>query len=226
MARLKPGAPRWWARDHLTRSALRAALAAALQPALARAHAAARPGLPLVLDVGCGHKPYADLLAGTWHVGLNLESRDASADVCADAACLPLPASCAHLVLCSQLLEHVPEPAAVLAEVGRVLVPGAALVLSAPFFWPLHEEPHDYQRFTRHGLERLLTQAGFAEVTVRPDCRSLTQAAVTLIECSGPAARALAPLLNLLVPPLQRLSRQDHAPLNWIAVATWPGRDA
>jgi hypothetical protein len=34
--------------------------------------------------------------------------------------------------------------------------------LSTPFLARLHEEPHDYFRFTRHGLRELLTKAGFS----------------------------------------------------------------
>lgn len=223
MVRLNKGTRPWWARDHLTQRALREALAEPLRTASEGARRLAGTGRPLALDVGCGHKPYADLLQGLWHVGVNLDHRDASPDVCADAARLPLPAGCAHLVLCSQVLEHVPDPDAVLGELYRVMAPGARLVLSVPFFWPLHEEPHDYQRFTVHGLKRQLAMAGLVGVEVRPDCGSLTQAAVTLIECSGAQARWLAPLLNLLVPRLQRLSAQAHAPLNWVALARKPG---
>jgi hypothetical protein len=50
-----------------------------------------------------------------------------------------------------------------------VLRPGGWLVLSAPFYWPLHEEPHDYFRFTRYGLEHLMREAGFTRIEVRPD---------------------------------------------------------
>lgn len=30
-----------------------------------------------------------------------------------------------------------------------------------PFLYPLHDEPHDYRRWTRHGLRRLMEKHGF-----------------------------------------------------------------
>jgi hypothetical protein len=60
----------------------------------------------------------------------------------------------------------------VLTEFVRVLRPGGRLYLTAPLVWELHEEPHDFYRYTRYGLEHLLTQAGFVDVDVQPrnDC--------------------------------------------------------
>ena len=55
-------------------------------------------------------------------------------------------------VLFTQVLEHVPEPARVLAELHRILRPGGTLYLTAPLVWELHELPHDYYRYTSEGL--------------------------------------------------------------------------
>ena len=58
-------------------------------------------------------------------------------------------------------LEHVREPARVLCELARTLAPGGRLLLIAPHEWEEHQQPHDYYRYTRYGLEYLLRQAGF-----------------------------------------------------------------
>ena len=70
-----------------------------------------------------------------------------------------------HVVL-TQVLEHVPEPARVLAELHRVLKPGGTLWLTAPFFYAEHERPYDFFRYTQFGLRRLLESAGFEVLEV------------------------------------------------------------
>ena len=46
--------------------------------------------------------------------------------------------------------------------------PGGLLILSAPFSFRLHEEPHDYFRYTPHGLRSMLTGAGLEVEEIRP----------------------------------------------------------
>lgn len=115
-----------------------------------------------VLDIGCGHKPYADLFADCEYLGLNNSHDDANPDVVGDATRLPIASGSIDLVFCTQVLEHVSRPWELLQECRRVIGPGGWLVLSAPFYWPIHEAPHDFFRFTRYGLESLLVSAGFA----------------------------------------------------------------
>jgi len=65
-------------------------------------------------------------------------------------------------------LEHIAplEVARHLQEAHRVLRPGGHLVVAAPFAYPEHCTPFDYQRFSSFGLQQLLADAGFAPVTV------------------------------------------------------------
>jgi SAM-dependent methyltransferase len=65
-------------------------------------------------------------------------------------------------------LEHInpAEIASYLSEAHRVLRQGGHLVITAPFAYPEHCEPFDYQRFSSYGLEELLRQAGFAVVKI------------------------------------------------------------
>lgn len=98
-----------------------------------------------VLDLGAGDAPYRELFAHTryltsdWSRSLHPGARDV--DVVAAADALPLPEASFGLVLCTQVLEHVPEPASVLAECFRVLESGGRLALTVPLLWELHELP-------------------------------------------------------------------------------------
>ena len=64
-------------------------------------------------------------------------------------------------ILSTQVLEHVPEPAAYLAECFRILKPGGEALITTHGMFEEHGCPHDYTRWTSAGLERLARQAGF-----------------------------------------------------------------
>jgi SAM-dependent methyltransferase len=129
-----------------------------------------REGIGLVVDVGCGGRPYEAFVAGdARYLGLDLTPSLGSApDLWATADAIPLADASADLVLCTQVLEHVPDPQACVSEMARILVPGGRLLVTAPQNWNLHEAPHDYFRFTRYGLEALCAKAGLEVLEVRP----------------------------------------------------------
>jgi SAM-dependent methyltransferase len=140
-----------------------------LASSLARVAPRARGRL---LDVGCGEKPFEHLFRPyvTEYVGVEYEPtflltesgrRGRSAvDVTYDGKRLPFADASFDTVLSSQVLEHTPHPAELVKEMGRVLKPGGVLLLSAPFSFRLHEEPHDYFRYSPHGLRQLCDAAG------------------------------------------------------------------
>jgi SAM-dependent methyltransferase len=60
------------------------------------------------------------------------------------------------LVVMMEVLEHVKEPHIAISEIYRVLAHNGKLILSTPFILGIHDEPHDFYRFTKYGLEYLL----------------------------------------------------------------------
>lgn len=173
-----------------------------------------------VLDIGCGHKPYADLFADCEHVGINNTTIDASPDVVADATSLPIASQSIDLVFCTQVLEHVPHPSQLLQECRRVLQAGGWLVISAPFYWPLHEEPHDYYRYTSYGLKQLLADAGFADCRIQADGGDYARLCLSIlhsmpwwldIACRVP--------LNVLGLCLDRVFHRTRLPANYTVLA-------
>src|SRR2546425_12982585 len=79
---------------------------------------------------------------------------------------LPFRTATFDTILSTQVLEHVRQPDSLLREAYRVLRLGGHLVLTAPQINPLHEEPHDYFRYTCHGLRSLAEEAGFSVLQV------------------------------------------------------------
>ena len=73
-----------------------------------------------------------------------------------DAQALGLAGASFDIVLCTEMLEHVPEPQRAVDEMWRVLKPGGLLLLTTRFLFPIHDAPHDYFRFTKYGLRHLL----------------------------------------------------------------------
>jgi hypothetical protein len=53
-----------------------------------------------------------------------------------------------------------------LREAFRVLQENGILILSGPMYWPLHEEPYDFFRFTEHGFRFLLERVGFRIIQI------------------------------------------------------------
>jgi SAM-dependent methyltransferase len=86
-------------------------------------------------------------------------------DLVMDATALSFDSGTFDAVYMMEVLEHVNEPRTAIAEVHRILTNGGRFVLSTPFVFGIHEEPWDYLRFTRHGLDHLLVH--FSDVSIR-----------------------------------------------------------
>lgn len=131
-------------------------------------------------------------------------------DVFADASCLPFADASIEAVACYEVLEHVRQPDAVLAEIARVLAPGGMVELTMPFLYPVHDAPYDYQRWTPHGWSRSLTKAGLVAEEMEARSHSLHAAATAMcLSLAGsflhltPAGMLFRlPLLLLLLPAI------------------------
>jgi SAM-dependent methyltransferase len=109
-----------------------------------------------VLDVGCGQKPYLPYFAAVAdeYVGADLHPAP-HVDVVCPSHALPFPDARFDVVLSTQALEHVPEPAATVAEMHRVLKPGGVLLVSVPLTAAYHPGPTDFWRWTQEGLIKM-----------------------------------------------------------------------
>ncbi len=136
------------------------------------AAAQVRPG-EIVLDAGAGECPFKPLFAHGCYVGVDSCIGDDAWDysqlgLISDLFHLGLRPNSVDHVLCNDVLEHVPDPAGLIAALYEVLKPGGSLFLSAPQGWGQHQNPHDYFRFTSYALRMLFERAGFEVRYIRP----------------------------------------------------------
>jgi SAM-dependent methyltransferase len=132
-----------------------------------------------LLDIGCGTKPYEPYLNVSTYIGVEIDterSRTTSkADVFYDGARIPYPEKAFDSVLANEVFEHVFNPAEFLTEVNRVTKMNGSFLITVPFVWDEHEQPHDYARYTSFGLKHILALHGFEIVLHR---KSVTNARV------------------------------------------------
>lgn len=167
-----------------------------------------------VVDVGCASRWIEQALPqGCEYIGLDYPATGrnlygAHPDVFADAARLPFGDESVDCIVLFEVLEHVAEPRSALAEAARVLRPGGRLLLTMPFMYPMHDEPHDYQRFTRHGLSRETEKAGLTVKHLEGSLTAIETAGLLMCLALGGAAKAYLDRkspLSVLVPVLGTL---------------------
>lgn len=122
------------------------------------------PGGLAVLDAGSGEAPYKELFQHTRYHStdfLKVNKNYSSPTYICDLKAIPVQANYYDFIVFTQVMEHLPEPKQVLNELYRVLKPGGKMFYSAPFHFEEHEQPYDFYRYTKFGVNYLLKSAGF-----------------------------------------------------------------
>jgi SAM-dependent methyltransferase len=124
-----------------------------------------------LLDIGCGEKPYKNLFKGVKdYIGIDFNNYSINKDFISEkpdcyfsdeyfnTLVLPFASESFDNVVSFQVLEHHKNPHKMICEMFRVIKPNGYILLTVPFIFGIHEEPHDYQRFTKYGLAELLKE--------------------------------------------------------------------
>lgn len=127
-----------------------------------------------LLDLGCGKVPFYELYRlyaddifcvdwegsahGTDHVDRH----------CDLTKPLPLDDDSFDSIICSSVLEHLPDPTLAFREIERILRPSGFLLLNVPFMYWLHEVPHDYYRYTEFALRDFANRSGLIVQHLEP----------------------------------------------------------
>lgn len=170
-----------------------------------------------LLDLGCGtvplyamYQPYVrENICVDWggsfhhaqHLDLELDLNQ------------PLPFADGEFdtIILSDVLEHIAEPMALWTEMARLLAPNGKIILNVPFFYCLHECPHDYYRYTAFALQRFVEKAGLK---------------VILLEASGGSVEVFADFLAKHLQFVPLIGHGLAAFIQWCAGtlrATWLG---
>lgn len=111
-----------------------------------------------VLVIGAGKEPYRALMPSAASIVCTDIEAGEHIDLVADAHNLPFPSGTFDAVIAIEVFEHLHDPRGAMLEVNRVLRPKGRILLSVPFMFRVHGDPHDYQRFTASGLSVLFKE--------------------------------------------------------------------
>lgn len=178
-----------------------------------------RGTVDLLIDVGCGGSPYRFAWNARRYVGVDRSPDGADGMVVGDAASVPLADGIAGGVLCTEVIEHVPDERLLAEELARIAAPGAVLVLSAPFVHALHEQPYDFRRLTSIGLVTVLTDAGWEVEQVASIGGSLVVAIDSFVRWTDSRWRIAVGLVFGRSRPAQALATVPTRTLQRVAAA-------
>jgi len=168
-----------------------------------------------ILDAGAGSCPYRDFFSHCEYKAQDFTSLSdeqlsggqyGQIDYVCDIASIPVPDASFDAILCSEVLEHLPEPIKVINEFARILKPGGKIIITAPLGSGLHQEPyHFYGGYTPFWYERFLGDAGFDAVKVEENAGSLRacgQESMRFIQLSKPFSLGMPFWKDLLWTPV------------------------
>ena len=119
-----------------------------------------------MLDVGCGRQQYRKFLGSRQYCGVDWTLASQPPAV-AEVTRLPFRDRTFDSALCTEVLEHLPEPGRCLDEIRRVVKPGGMVLFTVPMTMYTHSEPYDFYRYTEYGLRYLLEKHGYEILTLR-----------------------------------------------------------
>lgn len=154
-----------------------------------------------VLDYGCADVPYRRFFgADVDFVAADIAGNPDATLLLGDGGTIPLPDASVDAVMSTQVLEHVPDPAAYLAEAFRILRPGGRMLLSTHGVFVWHPDPIDRWRWTSEGLRYVVEDAGF-EVVRMEGVVGLLATGIQLVQDAvyWHVPRAVRPLLAFVL---------------------------
>ncbi|MBS1227023.1 MAG: Methyltransferase type 11 [Proteobacteria bacterium] len=140
------------------------------------------PASARVLDAGAGQCRYKSFLNHTRYEtqdfaqylgresGPLKETWDyGKLDYVCDITNIPVEDGSFDAVLCTEVLEHVPDPISAIKELARLITPGGVMIVTAPLGSGVHQEPyHFYGGFSKYFFERYFEEFGLDIIEIKP----------------------------------------------------------
>lgn len=161
-----------------------------------------------LLDIGCGNKPYQEKLSSliNSYVGVDIIQSDKNrVDILCLANDIPLYSNSFDTVISTQTIEHIEDHQGLVNEAYRLVKDNGHLIVSGPMYWPLHEEPYDFFRFTKHGFRYILEKAGFQIIEIKSNGGKWSVAGQALLHAILPSIYNIKGLKGILSRLLFRL---------------------
>lgn len=124
----------------------------------------------------CGHLEYVSQDFCQYEgkgdgVGLQTgEWNTSKIDLVSDISSIPAPDASFDAILCTEVLEHLPDPIAALREFARLVKPGGRIILTAPFCSLTHFAPYHFASgLSKYWYERHLGDLGCDILEARPN---------------------------------------------------------
>ena len=101
--------------------------------------------------------------SGNGQIGLQTGRWDNSKlDIVSDITSIPLPDKSVDAIMCTEVLEHIPDPLAAIKEFSRLVKPNGYLIITAPFASLTHFAPYHFTSgLNRFFYEKHLPENGF-----------------------------------------------------------------
>jgi SAM-dependent methyltransferase len=120
----------------------------------------------VVVDIGCGGvRRYERLFYYSRYITTDIDA-SCNPDIVCPIDSIPLQDNSVDSIVCTQVLEHVDDPNAAVKEFYRIQKTGGYCIITVPQWGNLHEEPHDYWRYTKYGISNLFQRNGYEIISI------------------------------------------------------------
>lgn len=119
-----------------------------------------------------------------------------------------------EVIVCTGLLEHIPDPQRLIDDLHRILVPGGKLVISGSAVFSFHEGPDNFFHFTPYGFKVLFKEWTHFEMlrgsSMPFETIGILMQRILMQSYISPPARPIVELLTLIIPVLDRFVGKQY----------------
>lgn len=130
-----------------------------------------------VLDIGAGSCPHRKLFSHCEYFSQDFAQLSdnqiqnqlgyGKIDFVSDILNIPVPDKSFDIILCTEVIEHIPDPISAIKEISRILKPEGTLLITAPLQSGLHQEPyHFYGGYTKYWYLKFLNENDFYDINI------------------------------------------------------------